>query len=454
MSTFGGADLPDERLRQRLVLLAAALAAKPTCSIPQACSDPAATKAAYRLLENKRVSHLPLVAAAAQATAKACAGFTIILAVQDTVTISLAGRKQTKGLGPVGEKDGVQGLFLHGTVALHKNGRPLGLLDAQIWARDPEEHGQAAQRRQRPFEEKESYKWVRGMTAAQGWLQQELPAGERPRLIHIMDREGDIHEVFEALGASTDGAVIRCAQNRRVAGPWQYAHETVRAAPLLGQLDLAVPRTEKSPARTARVEVRACRVTLAPDTSKHPERQPLDLTLIEVREPAPPPGVEALHWLLWTREPVTTLAEARSVLDWYALRWRIEDVHLVLKEGCRVEELQLETAARVAEMLVLYLAIAVRLVALRDAARRTPQAPCTEVLQEAEWRTLWLHRHKNAAPAGQPPPTLREAVLWIGRMGGHQGRKGDGLPGVTVLWRGWRDLMLLSEFYVTVRHSG
>lgn len=449
--TFGGVKLGDARLEQRLVCLAATLAAKPGCSIPQACANPAAAKATYRFLENERVSYEPLVAAAARNTAKACAGLKVILAVQDTTTISLPGCKQTQGLGPVGEEDGVQGLLVHSTIALRDDGQPLGLLHVQIWARDPVQHGQAAQRKERPFEDKESYKWVVGLTATRACLQQQLPPAQRPRVIHLTDREGDIHEVFAALEGTLDGAVIRSAQNRRVDGPSQYAHQTVRAAPLLGCVEVETPRTAKSAARQTRVEVRAGRVNLAPDTQKHPERQPLPLTLVEVWEPAAPEGTEPLHWLLWTTESVTTLPEAMRVVSWYRLRWRIEDVHLVLKEGCRVEKLQLETAERLAEALVVFLAIALRLVALRDGARLTPQAPCTSVLQEDEWRTLWVQRHKCVASPGQAPPTLREAVLWIGRMGGHQGRKGDGMPGVKALWRGWHDLMLLAEFYVGVR---
>jgi hypothetical protein len=43
--------------------------------------------------------------------------------------------------------------------------------------------------------------------------------------------------------------------------------------------------------------------------------------------------------------------------------------------------------------------------------------------------------HKTLLPA--VPPTLRETVRLLGRLGGHLGRAGDGEPGVTVLWRGW-----------------
>lgn len=447
LQTFGHAELPDLRLNGRLVELAACWAAKPGSSIPQACGSWARTKAAYRFLENPRVSWKVLALAAARATARQCAGRPAILVLQDTTTISLPGLKACVGLGPIGEADGVQGLFLHHAVALQTNGQPIGLLHSEIWARDPACHGQAAQRKARPFEEKESARWVRGIRGARARVAEQWPAAARPRLIHVMDREGDIHEVMAEVQAGGDGAVIRCAHNRSVQAPERYAHEAVRAAPLLGRVKLEVPRQRGQPKREAQVEIRARPVTLDPDPEKYPQRRPLNLMLIEVWEPVPPPGVEPLHWYLWTTEAVTSLADALSVMAFYALRWRIEDIHLVLKEGCRAEKLQLETAERLANALLLYDTIAIRMVALREAARQSPEAPCTVVLQESEWRTLWTRQHGKAPRPEEAPPSVREAVVWIGRLGGHLGRQRDGLPGVRTLWRGWRDLMLLARFY-------
>jgi len=41
--------------------------------------------------------------------------------------------------------------------------------------------------------------------------------------------------------------------------------------------------------------------------------------------------------------------------------------------------------------------------------------------------------------------TFSQAVLWIGRLGGHLNRKKDGMPGVRTLWRGLRDLDVAVE---------
>src|SRR5262249_15482264 len=117
------------------------------------------------------------------------------------------------------------------------------------------------------------------------------------------------------------------------------------------------------------------------------------------------------------------------------------------KQGCRVEQLQLETRQRLEKALVLYAGVAVRLLRLRDLARREPAAPCTEVLTDEEWRALFAHSTGEAPTATTAAPRIQRATKWIGRLGGHLGRKRDGMPGVRTLWRGWRDLAILAAGY-------
>jgi hypothetical protein len=173
---------------------------------------------------------------------------------------------------------------------------------------------------------------------------------------------------------------------------------------------------------------------------------------LEVAEKNVPEGAEPLHWLLWTTEPAQTLEQALAVLAIYKLRWRIEDFHLVLKQGCRIEQLQFETAERLAKAVALYAPIAARILTLRDLTRLNPEAPCTEVLSDTQWGTLWVAINHCPVPPGTAPPSVRQATLWIGRLGGHLNRKSDGMPGVKTLWLGWRDLTLMMEVYQAFVH--
>jgi hypothetical protein len=451
LATFGHAQLPDTRLKVRLVDVAIAWAGRPHDTIPQACGKWGRTKGAYRFLENPRVTCDALIASAGDATAKACQGLTTVLAVQDTTTISYNHLVGTKDLGPTNDQETSRGLLLHSTLALRLDGRPIGLLHQKVWCRKEEERGSAKKRRELPIEEKESFKWLDGIFGARERLNAQVLESRRPRLIHIMDREGDIHEVLQTVAESSDGLIVRFERNRRIDDPCEYARPAIQATPVLGTATIEVPRTHEKPARKALVEVRSRPLDIVPNPKRDPRRRPFTMTLVEIREVAPPEGAEPLQWLLWTTEPATTLEQALAVAELYGKRWRIEDLHFVLKSGCAVEKLQLETAERLAKAVVLYSSIAARIVQLRDWAREAPETPCTEVLQQGEWRALWTTIHKQPPASEQVPPTIREAVLWIGRLGGHLNRKGDGLPGVRTLWRGWRDLMMLTDLYVVLR---
>jgi len=140
-------------------------------------------------------------------------------------------------------------------------------------------------------------------------------------------------------------------------------------------------------------------------------------------------------------------AQALLIVSIYKLRWRIEDYHTVLKCGCGIEELRFETAQRTAKAIFLYAPVAVRILQLRDLSRIKPNICCTSILSDTEWRALWTYINQRPPAAHEPPPTLAQATRWIGSIGGHLGRKGDGTPGMRSLWRGWRDLSMMAELF-------
>ena len=163
--------------------------------------------------------------------------------------------------------------------------------------------------------------------------------------------------------------------------------------------------------------------------------EPCTVNVIGATERAPPPEQEAVSWVLLTNLPAKEFQAAAEKVHWYAKRWGIETWHKVLKSGCKVEDCLLETAARLGRYLTVFSIIAVRLMHVAYLARVQPEAPATEVFSQEEIEALHLRLYQQRPPA--EPPRLREVVRMIGRIGGHLGRKGDGEPGMTVLWRGW-----------------
>ena len=429
-----GADLPDQRLQSRLTAILVDTSERPSASIPQAAGDDGQAKATYRFYANDRATTEALHRGVALEAAQRSLDQDVLLIVQDTTTLNFTGLKSIPELGPIDSGGLARGVHLHTALAVSTSGPVIGILDQQYWARP---------RPGRPGpEEKESGKWINGIDAARAALYQA--AGDRPvpRRIHVMDREGDAYEVMMAVEDAGDSAIIRCAQNRRVDDPLATAHQAVRSQPVLCRTTVAVDRKAGVPQRTAWVEVRAMAVTLVPDLSKYPHAWPMTWNLVEVWEPAPPAGTEPVHWLLWTLEPAATAAEALEVVRKYTCRWPIEEVHLVLKSGCQVEALRLATWDGLEKAVTVKAAVAARIVSLRDLARETPEAPASGVLEADEVEVLIRHFGKGK-PIAAAELTIGQAVLWIGRLGGHLNRKGDGMPGVRTLWRGLHDLTLL-----------
>ncbi len=356
------ADLPDIRLQSRLTAILVDTLEHPSASIPQATGDAGQAKATYRFYANPRVTTGALHQAFAAETARRCLDHDAVLVVQDTTTLNFTGLQHSiPELGPIDSGGLARGVHLHTGLALTLSGQIIGILDQQYWARpQPGRPGP---------EEKESGKWINGIDASRAILYETAGGRPVPRLIHVMDREGDAYEVMMTIVDSGDSAIIRCAQDRRIDDPLARAHAAVRSRPALCREWIEVSRKAGVPARYARVEVRSMRVKLLPDLEKYPHAWPMTWNLVEVWEPAPPTGTEPVHWLLWALEPATTAAEAREVVRKYTCRWPIEEIHLTLKSGCEAEALRLKTWDGLEKAVTVNAAVAARIVSLRDLAR-------------------------------------------------------------------------------------
>lgn len=443
-----GVDLSDERLDRRLIKTAQQLARSPVSPINEACRDWASTQAAYRLFDNGKASPRAILEPHINKTLKRmadCDG--PVLSVQDTVIISYNQHSKTKGLGPVGKSNSAEerGLIMHNAVAFTTAGVPLGVLSQSIWAREevPQEGYQEKIERLQvtAIEKKESFKWLVALRQTVA----RTPRGVK--VITVADRESDFFEFITEAQELRALFLVRARTNRTLvvedSEGCTSILEALSAAPVLGTLTVEIPSNGKRKARTASVAVCVAQVTIKPPQRRGEAKtsgstEPLSLNVIAATETHPPPGVEAISWVLLTNLPVRDFAGATEKVEWYGLRWGIETWHKVLKSGCTVEDCRLEDAARLKRHLALFSIIAVRLMYVTYLARAQPELPATGVFSEEELEALHIRVHKTPAPT--QPATLREAVRMIGRLGGHLGRKGDGEPGVTVLWRGWMSL--------------
>jgi len=455
----GHAHFGDQRLTKRLVRLVSDLSQQPTASVPQACGDWAATKAAYRFWDQKQVTPEAIRAAHRESTVERLAGQETVLAIQDTTSLSLSSHRAMTGLGPI-DSHKTPGLLVHSVLAATAQGVPLGVLHQQVWARDAAQSGKKKKRQSLPISEKESYRWLQSLQATQ----QAVPAGTH--IVTIADREADIYDLFAMPRAESMDLLIRASSDRNVGQDEQNEKlwQRVQASPVRGTMTIHLEHRPGQRERDVTLSVRWASVTLRPSAHDairlHPVRIPIHLMAVlvqEVRETPPPDEdpkqdeetntQDLLSWMLLTSLAVDSFAQAAQCVLWYRCRWLIERYHLVLKSGCRIEELQVETAERLERALATYGIVAWRLLWLTYEARQRPEASCEVVLQPSEWHALYAHIHQSAT-LPLTPPTLREATRWIAQLGGFLARNSDGEPGVQTLWRGWRRLEDLAAMWL------
>lgn len=430
-------ELGDPRLNQRVMRMIEQFSANPKASIPKACGNAADTKAAYRALSSAAVSAEEIRLAHARATAERVGAVQRVLVPQDTTGLNLGNSAWIKGLGPLGRK-GQRGLFVHSALALTPEGLPLGIVYQQVWAREDGD-GKRQTRRKRLVEEKESFRWMETVDAVESLLPHEVEAWV------VGDREADMFELFAMPRRPGMHLVVRATHERKIASEeFQYLHAAVEASAVLGEMEVAVPRSRKRKERTAQLEVRACTVTLEPPRNHlgRGDLSPVSVSVVRVVEKETvPAGEEPIEWMIITTVPVSGLSEAVEIVQAYAQRWKVERYHYVLKSGCGMEELQLESADRIERALAIYNVVAWRLLYMTYVSRVAPELPCTAVLEEDEWKALYVVGARRPRPLPEKPPTVHEAVRMVAMLGGFLGRKSDGEPGVQALWTGFRRLM-------------
>jgi hypothetical protein len=438
----GRAQLP-KRLRERLQVITRDFFASPTANIPQACGSWAKAKAAYRFFKNPKVSKEFILEGHFQETAARVAEEPVVLAVQDTTFLDYSTHPQTKDLGPIGSKSADQalGLVVHGTMAFTPRGLPLGLIDLDSWARDSKDFGKRHRRKELPIEQKESFKWIESFRQTRA-LQERCP---KTQLISVGDRESDVYELFlEAQRPGAPKLVIRAERDRALSQESGLLWAKMEAEPVQACYAIEVTAGKNRTARTAHLEVRYGPVSLKPP-QRLAGRPPVSLWAVYAVEAGTQPNEkEKLEWMLLTTLEVKSIEDALRVIDYYKQRWGIERFHKVLKSGCRIEDRQLGEARSLEACLAIDAMVAWRIYFACHLAREVPDAPCTILFEEEEWKAATAFAKRQRTAASQVP-TLQEMIHIVAGLGGWLGRKGDGPPGTQVLWRGFERLDVITD---------
>lgn len=411
---LGGIDLGDERLNRRIIKLAGQLSEQPQAFINQACEDWADTKAAYRFFDNEKVDEQEIISTHRSRVIERMKKYDVVLAIQDTSEIDYTQHPEKKGLGQIGNESG-KGLLMHTTLAVTAKGLPLGVLSQKIWARGKKRDRKNYEHKKVSIKDKESQKWLEALEQTMACAPKEV------QVVTVGDREADIFEFLVRAEQLGSDYVIRAKTNRCLTTGEKCLWQELESISLAGELEVEVAAKKDEPSRTAKVSVKYLQVELKPPQRLKEIRidgwKPIKLWAVYVKEVCAPAGVTPLEWMLLTNMPINNFEDALEHIEWYCQRWSIELYHKILKSGCHVEDCLLETAARLKRYLALMSVIAWRLFWLTHINRQNPAAPCTTILAEAEWQALYCRINKTT-DLPKEPPTVRQAVRWIAKLGG------------------------------------
>jgi hypothetical protein len=438
---LAAAKLPDARLEKRLQHLVEQMAAGLGRSIPLACQDWAATKAAYRFFSNQRICEEQILAGHFEATRERLPqGEAPVLVLHDTTEFSYK-REDMAAVGLV-SKGSVRkdehgrpvyfttcGVCLHSSLAVTLEGLPLGLTAAKFWSRKTFK-GRAARRKahRAPIEEKESLRWLENLRASTGLL------GHPGRVVHVGDQESDIFDLFGVARQLETHFLVRTRADRLANGGPLTVAETVEQSPRRGLYRIFV-RNRKGQPCEAVLEVRYQRLRIQTAKGKKKRYPEQTVTIIEAREQKTPLDRDRIDWKLITDLAVGSLDQAIEKVQWYALRWKIEIFHKILKSGCRAEQSRLRTTARLTNLLAVFCILSWRVFWLTMTNRIAPEASPELVFTDLELRILdRLVNDKPGADRGQP--TLSHYLTKLARLGGYLARNSDPPPGNETIWRG------------------
>ncbi len=451
---FGGAPLGDWRLSNRLVQSAAVQAENPGRAFSGAAQgDWAMAKGYYRFIDQPDDSALTMeniLLPHREQTLRRMQAKKTVLCIQDGTDLDYNGLARCEGLGVIGTNQTEaqsRGLHLHSTLAVTDEGLPLGVLRAQCWSPEPKHKAEKRKASQIPIEEKENYGWILGGRDLMA-IAEEMP---HTRIVSVMDRGADFFELFDDWRQNPSIELLVRAKHNRCTTEDSRLFDAVKTTEPRLKLHLHIDRQSARPKkskqkarpkrheRIAEVVLRYRSFELCPPRD-HRDKEPVALSIVHVVEENPPEGAEPVEWFLLTTMEITSPEQAQRCLEWYCLRWRIEDWHRVLKSGCEIEELGHQTAERLKRAIAIYAVIAWRIMLMTLLGRETPELPAEVLFSDVELKVLGAYAEKRNLPQ---PTQLNDAVRLVAKIGGYLSRKNDPPPGHQLIWQGYTSLHIM-----------
>ena len=453
---FAECDLGDKRRNERLIKIASDLSEKVGKSLSAVCEgSDAALEGSYRLIRNNAVQASAIGEGGYKATAKKAKERDLLLAIEDTTVLSYRHSvvDELGDIGGGGKTNGFRrGFFAHSILLVdaHKK-ETLGLIEQNFWKRDLSTRGKKHNRSQRPYEEKESFKWETGSERMVGRLGKDIE-----KVISVCDREADIYEYLFYKYVNKQRFIVRAGQNRNLAEIDERLVDAFNQTSKLGTYELFISQRSGRKARKTKINLHSCSVEIT--NPRDSDAELLKVSMVVGIESTPEKSQEPISWVLLTTEPANSFQEAKQIATYYAMRWRIEEFHKAWKTGAGAERQRMQSADNLERMVIILSFVAVRLFQLREALEseyesrsNTEDIACTAVLTEEEYKVLWFAGQKKGEKKKRLPktiPNLDWAYREIAKLGGWCNSKKTGRASWLTIWHGWFRLQDRVEGYL------
>ena len=329
----------DKRLATRYESIKKLLEFGQSSILNRVSTNRAERKGSYDFFKNTRVEESHLKASIYKGLgAKKIKGANLIV-IQDTTEYNYARTnprlKDTRGLGDISNRYGL-GYFVHPSMVIDQSDDSIiGLSDVQLWNREAD-RAPSSSRKQRNFENKESYKWHVGLLNSHRRLEQAN------QVTYVQDRDGDVYESIVKVSAMERAELlVRCCRDRRIelidgSDKLLYDHLSEQEVLFTYELVTKGDKRKNRSKRVAQLEVRSTRVKLiCPQSLKKVTSPNLEVDVVWVREinSSVPKNESPIDWkLITTHQVCGDQALVAQLIKMYVGRWKIEEFFLSQKQ--------------------------------------------------------------------------------------------------------------------------
>ena len=313
----------------------------------------------------------------------------------------------------------------------------IGLAGQQHWHRT-EQVKKGEQAQQRNKKEKESFKWQKTSED----LNEQF--ANTDNILHVCDRESDIYEYLDHQQSNENRFIVRANHDRKLINLNSKLHSVSKTLSPQAHYTINIAQRGGRKARKAKVALSYFEGAIG-SPKRVTGSKTLTFNVIICQEIGEDSQEEKLCWYLYTNEIIENTEQARQLVRYYELRWRIEEFHKVWKtDGTEVENLRMQTKGNMERMVVILAFVYILLMQLKELAQnqeKAKQCPGDEFFSQREWKLLWLKTEKKPLPV--EVPSLHWCYYALAKLGRWYYSKRTGRVGTKAIWSGWQELMAL-----------